>query len=97
MLSELIANFFTNCPRLVSDARDAVARHDGVEFQRATHVLRDHLALFSEQPLCDAVDSATLKGDVRSLEQAGEALAQLEEELERLRSILANLVREVIP
>jgi CheY-like chemotaxis protein len=95
LLGNLISAFFDDCPKLVSSARDAAARQDEVEFQRATQVLRNHLALFSAQAACEAADLAGLAGRARNLEQASEALAQLEEELERLRPALANLGKEV--
>jgi PAS domain S-box-containing protein len=95
LLGSLISAFFDDCPKLVSAARDAAARQDEVEFQRATQALRNHLALFFAQAACEAADLAGLAGRERNLEQASEALAQLEEEIERLRPALANLGKEV--
>jgi HPt (histidine-containing phosphotransfer) domain-containing protein len=97
LLRNLISAFFNDCPKLVSAARDAAAREDDVEFQRATQALRNHLAPFSAKAACEAADRAELAGREQNLEQAGEALAQLEEELERLRPALANLGKEVTP
>ena len=68
-----------------------------MEFQSATQALRNHLAVFSAQAACEAADLAGLAGRERNLEQASEALAQLEEELERLLPALANLGNEVTP
>jgi CheY-like chemotaxis protein/HPt (histidine-containing phosphotransfer) domain-containing protein len=95
LLSHLIGAFFTDCPKWVAAARDAAACKDGMEFQRVAHVLKDHLALFSARAASEAADQAELAGRTPSLEQAGEALARLEEELERLRPALANLGKEV--
>ena len=97
LLKNLIGSFFIDCPKLVSAARDAAARRNDVEFQRATQALRNQLALFSAQAACEAVDLAGLAGRERNLEQVSEALAQLEEELERLVPDLANLGKEVTP
>jgi hypothetical protein len=72
-------------------------RKDGVEFQRVTQVLKNNLELFSARAACEAADLAELAGHAPSLEHAGEALAHLEMELERLRPALANLGKEVTP
>jgi len=97
LLGNLISAFFHDGPMLVAAARDAVARNDGVEFQRATRILRDNLALFSARAACEAVNLAELAGRAPDLSLAGEALEHLEEELERLRPALANLGKEVTP
>ena len=97
LLGSLISAFFHDGPKLVAAARDAVARKDGVEFQRITRILRNNLALFSAHAACEAVDLAESAGRALNLGQAGEALERLEEELERLRPALANLGKEVTP
>ena len=75
----------------------AAARRDDMEFSSATRALRNQLALFSASAACEAADLAKLAGRERNLEQTSEALAQLEEELERLLPALANLGKEVTP
>jgi PAS domain S-box-containing protein len=97
LLGNLIGAFFNDCPLLVATARDAAARHDGAEFQRVTQVLRNRLALFSARAACEAADLAEVAGGEQSLDHVGEALARLEEELERLQPTLANLGKEVTP
>jgi len=96
-LGSLISAFFHDGPKLIAAARNAVARNDGMEFQRITQTLRNNLALFSAHAACEAVDLAELAGRAPSLSQAGEALERLEEELERLWPALANLGKEVKP
>jgi DNA-binding response OmpR family regulator len=97
MLKNLIGSFFIDCPKLVCAARDAAERRDDVEFQSATRALRNHLETFSARAACEAADMARLAGSAQNLEHASEALAQLEEELERLLPALANLGKEVTP
>ena len=96
-LGNLISTFLNDCPKLVAAAQDAAARLDRVELQRAIQVLRNHLAIFSARAACEAADLAELAGRAQSLEHVGEALAHLEEELERLQPALANLGKEVTP
>jgi uncharacterized protein involved in exopolysaccharide biosynthesis len=80
---------------LVTAARVAAARQEAAEYQRVVSVLKNHLALLSTQAAYQAAGWAELAGQTQSLEQAGEGLAQLEEELEHLRPALANLGKEV--
>jgi PAS domain S-box-containing protein len=96
LLGNLIRSFFDHCPGLVAAARDAVERQDTLEFQRVTQVLKNHLAVFSARAAWEATDLAELAGQAKGPEHIGEALARLEEELERLQPALANLGREVI-
>ena len=95
LLGNLISAFFSDCPKLISSARDAAIRRDEAEFLRATQVLRNQLALFSAKAASDAADLVGMIGCRQDLGNAHEALARLEEELERLRPVLANLGKEV--
>jgi PAS domain S-box-containing protein len=97
LLGNLISAFFNDCPMLVGAVRDAAERQDDVQFQGVTQVLKNHLALFSARAACEAADLAELAGRTQGLEHVGEALARLEEELERLLPALANLGKEVTP
>jgi len=97
LLGNLISAYFDDYPKLIAAARDAAARQDRVELQRAIQVLGNNLALFSARAACQAADLAELAGRAQSLEHVGEALAHLEEELERLQPALANLGKEVTP
>ena len=95
LLGKLIRSFFDDCPNLVAAARNAAERQDELEFQRVTGALKNHFALFSARAAYEATDLAGLAGHTQGLENVGEALARLEEELERLQPALANLGREV--
>jgi PAS domain S-box-containing protein len=97
LLGNLISTFFDDCPTLIAAVRDAVARKDGAEFRRITQVLKNNLALFSARAACEAAGLVELAARTPDLERAGEALAQLEEELECLRPALANLAKEMSP
>jgi PAS domain S-box-containing protein len=97
LLGNLISAFFSDYPKLVGAGRDAAARQDRAEFQRVTRVLKNHLALFSARAASEAADLADRAGHTQGLEEADEAWARLEEELERLRPALANLGKEVAP
>ncbi len=95
LLGNLISAFFSDWPTVVAGLRDAAARQDNVEFQRHIRVLKNHLELFSARAACEAADSVERVECTQNPELADEALARLEEELERLRPALANLGKEV--
>jgi len=97
LLGNLISVFVRDCPSLVAAAREAAARQDAIEFLNATHVLISNLALFSAPTAFAAAQEAELIGRTKGMENAGEALARLEEELERLQPALSNLGKEVAP
>jgi CheY-like chemotaxis protein len=97
MLGDLISAFFSDCPKMIAAVRDAAIRQDREEFQRVLQALKNHLELFSARAACEAVDWAETTGCTQNLGLADEALARVEEELERLRPALANLGREVTP
>ena len=97
LLGRLIQVFVDDCPKLLVAARDAAARQDGAEFQRAAQALKNGLALFSAPAAFEAAQKAELIGCTQGVEHTGDALARLEEELERLRPELSDFGREVTP
>jgi HPt (histidine-containing phosphotransfer) domain-containing protein len=82
---------------LLTAAREAAARQDAIQFLNTTHVLISNLALFSAPTAFAAAQKAELIGRTWGMEHAGEALARLEEELERLQPALSDLGEEVTP
>jgi HPt (histidine-containing phosphotransfer) domain-containing protein len=97
LLENLISVFVHDSPTLVATAREAAARRDVGEFHRVTQILKNNLALLSAGAAFEAAQKVELVGRTEGLEHAGEALAQLEEELERLQPALSNLGKEVAP
>jgi CheY-like chemotaxis protein len=97
LLVNLISCFFNDSPKLMATARDALARQDFAEFQRIARLLKNHLALFSARPACEAAHLAVIAGQGPCTGNAAEALARLEEELDRLQPALSILGKEVTP
>ena len=97
LLGNLMSVFVRDCPSLLTAAREAAARQDAIEFLNTTHVLISNLALFSAPTAFAAAQKAELIGRTWGMEHAGEALARLEEELERLQPAFSNLGKEVTP
>jgi CheY-like chemotaxis protein len=97
LLGNLISVFVNDGPRLMAAAREAAARRDAAEFQRTAQVLKNNLALLSAGAAFAAAQRVEWVGRTQGLDHTGEALAQLEEELERLHPALSNLGKEVAP
>jgi CheY-like chemotaxis protein len=97
LLGRFIRVFVDERPKLLTTARDAAARQDAAEFQRATQVLKNGLALFSARAAFAAAQKAELIGCTQGVEHTGDALAWLEEELDRLQPALSALGKEVTP
>jgi len=95
LLANLISAFFSHCPDLMAALRDTSARQDKVEFQHLIRLLRGHLELLSARAACEALESAETVGCTQDRELADEALARLDEEIERLCPALSNLGREL--
>lgn len=95
LLGNLISVFITDCPHLLATAREAVGHRDTKEFSRVVQVLKNNLTLLSAGAAFEAAEKVEAVSQTQELEHSGEALAQLEEELERLQIPLSNLGKEV--
>jgi CheY-like chemotaxis protein len=95
LLANLISAFFSDCPKVVAGLREAAAHHDNQGFQQGVQVLKNQFELFSAPAALEAASLAETVGGAGNREGAVEALARLEEELERLQPALANLGEEV--
>jgi PAS domain S-box-containing protein len=96
LLRSLVRDFVEDCPKLLAAARDAAARLDAAEFRRAVQVLKNNLGLFSAPAAFEAAQKAELISCTQGVDHTGDALARLEEELERLQPALSNLGKGVI-
>lgn len=70
---------------LLAAIREATASGDGKALERAAHNLKGALGNFSVEAAVQAAGELWMMGRQRDLKSAGEALAGLEEELERLK------------
>jgi PAS domain S-box-containing protein len=75
---ELIEIFLTDCPRLVSEIREAVERDDGEALERAAHTTKGALGYFSNGPAIDAALQLQQMGQRGDLCAARETLTELE-------------------
>ncbi|HUY33783.1 MAG TPA: PAS domain S-box protein [Pirellulales bacterium] len=91
LLEELVEVFRGECPKLLTQVRDAVAASDAGKLKLAAHTLKGAVSNFAAR---DAVEAARLleqMGKQGNLAGADEALAALERELERLEPAFISL------
>ena len=94
LLKEIAGMFLDQCPDLVARARDAVAKADPVEIERAAHTIKGSVGNFAAKAAFEAARRLERIGRDGTLDEAEEAQAALEAELERLKPALVTLGRE---
>jgi HPt (histidine-containing phosphotransfer) domain-containing protein len=96
LLKEIAAMFLDQCPSLVSRMRDAVAKMDPAEIERAAHTIKGSVGNFAAKAAFDAAMELERIGRDGALDYAEAARAKLEDELERLKPALVALGREAL-
>lgn len=89
---KLIELFMTQSPTLLERIRAAIDAGDSEALRRAAHALKGTISNFPAGPACGVAARMEVIGFDGDLAAAREALPMLEEEVERLRSVLRSLV-----
>jgi PAS domain S-box-containing protein len=84
LLGELVGVFRDECPKLLTQVREAVATSDAARLKLASHTLKGALSNFAARDAVEAAKRLEQMGKQADLAGADEALAALESELERL-------------
>jgi signal transduction histidine kinase/CheY-like chemotaxis protein/HPt (histidine-containing phosphotransfer) domain-containing protein len=94
LLQELTELFRLECPRLLKEIEDAIARHDPRALELAAHALKGSVGTFAAKPAFDA--ALTLETMARDYQISGaeQAYNILVTEIDRLQSKLAIIVRD---
>jgi CheY-like chemotaxis protein len=87
-LRELAIILAEHAPKLLDDARRALAAGDAAEVRRAAHTLKGSAALFGAKPTVDAALALETMGREGKLEGAEEGIKRLDAELQRLLEAL---------
>ena len=95
LLAELAALFVQDYPRLIQEARNAIALNDYAELERAAHTLKGRLAFFGINRLRERALELETMGRMRDLSRAKEACAVLEAEMERILPEVESLTKEI--
>ncbi len=91
LLAEVVGVFFESYPRLLRDLGACVERGDAPRLERTAHALKGALSNFSARAATEAALRLETIGRSRDLGGAGQALAALEREVERLQPVLEAL------
>lgn len=97
LLAELSAMFLQDYPRLIGEARSSILKGDHSSLERAAHTLKGRLAFFGVQKAREQVLELETMGRMNDLARAGQALAQVEAEMEDILPEFESLIREQSP
>ena len=91
LLEEIVEVFREECPRLVSQARRAIAAGDAAELRLAAHTLKGALVFFAAADAVEAARRLEMIGKRGELAAAPQAFEELQCQLERLQPALAEM------
>ena len=94
LLREIAGLFFEDTPRLLAEARAAIARADGSALERAAHALKGAVGNFGARAAFDAAMALEKMGRAGPLTHAPESLATLEQQIALLRPALDALLNQ---
>jgi HPt (histidine-containing phosphotransfer) domain-containing protein len=92
LLREVAGLFVVESPKMLSDIRAAAARADTTALVAAAHKLRGSVAIFAAPAAVGAAARVERIGRDGTAEDAGEACAQLEREIARVRRALLEMM-----
>ncbi|MCG3148103.1 MAG: Sensor histidine kinase RcsC [Verrucomicrobiae bacterium] len=93
LLIEVAGIFRRDCPAMLENIRDAVARQDARTLEREAHKLKGSLGAFCAKPAFEAALRLEFLGQRRQMEQAASAYQLLETEIDRLAPELEALAK----
>ncbi|MGO8814364.1 MAG: response regulator [Terriglobia bacterium] len=91
LFQDVVKLFLDDCPKMLIGIRGATERGDAREVERAAHKMKGSVSNFAASTAYDAALRLEVMGRSGHLEQAPEALVQLESALEDLKPVLADL------
>ena len=94
LLKEVVSLFFEDCPKLLSDIREAINRSDARSLERAAHKLKGSVGNFSASAAFDAAFALEKMASEKDLTHVHEACRGLEAEIARLEPDLSTFIQE---
>jgi CheY-like chemotaxis protein/HPt (histidine-containing phosphotransfer) domain-containing protein len=91
LLAELVELFLQDCPRVLAEIGEAVARRDADRLKRAAHGLKGEMSNFSAPSACAAALALESLGRSGNMTGADELYRTLLEAAHRLQAALARL------
>jgi two-component system, sensor histidine kinase and response regulator len=92
LLREVVGIFAGEAPQLVAAGRDAIARGDAADLQRAAHTLKGCVGNFGASPAYEAAQRVDRLAKEGRLSEAAAAFSDLEAGAERLMAELSGVV-----
>jgi HPt (histidine-containing phosphotransfer) domain-containing protein len=93
-LTRLIETFLDDCKTYLAALRTAVEEEDAATLQKEAHGLKGAVANLKAEPAREAARRLEEIGRSGAMEDADRALDRLETEIERLRSVLAEMTEK---
>lgn len=97
LLREIVALFLEDCPRLLSEIRDAFQQGDTQRLEKSAHTLKGSVSNFAAGAAVQAALKLETIGRSRDLTEAPTAIMQLEKEIDLVREELVALGEEMEP
>jgi len=91
LLKEIVPLFLKELPQLLTNLREAVASGDAKALEGAAHTLKGVVGNIGAQPAFEVALKLEMMGREANLAEAAPAYRRLENELNRLKSAIANL------
>lgn len=95
LLMDMIELFIADCPKLMSNIKNAIDQKNSNELKRSAHTLKGSVSNFSAQLVYDITLELEFMGRNNDMENAEEAYTKLEKEIERLIKAFDLLKKEV--
>jgi CheY-like chemotaxis protein len=95
LLGDMAAMFLQECPKHLSDIRQAVANRDSAALQTSAHTLKGSVSNFTAHKAAQAALQLEMMGRDGDLTRSEPALFELENEIERLKPALEGLTKAV--
>ncbi|MBI5570703.1 MAG: response regulator [Desulfomonile tiedjei] len=96
LLRKLVSGFVHDCPRLLSETREAFQQGDPERLEHAAHALKGAVASFAVESALKAASRLEALGRNRDLAPAPQAIVQLEREMERVTIELVALGKDTL-
>ncbi len=94
LLAEMALLFLRDCPKLLADMQDAMARRDAKALERCAHTLKGSVSNFAAKQATEATLKLEQLARQGELTQSEPAFAALQEAFERLRPRLETLGKQ---
>jgi two-component system, sensor histidine kinase and response regulator len=96
LVRELAGMFLDECPKYLSDIREAINSGNAKGLEHSAHTLKGSVGNFSTKDAHASALQLEILGRLGSIDGAAEILQKLEEQLERFNRILSNMAKETV-